>query len=376
MNRTEPIATLLQKLVRRHNRELAFDILLKASLGIVFSFFTFGFLFWAGWLCGWFVFGSFHLKPWQFGALVAGLFFTVAVWSAWCQVDPLAGLQRMSDEQWLLTQLSLASPGILYFSPRHVLAGAAVLLLAGPSSVFQALGLWAHRLRADQALIEEAAQLLAECSASCPVEEIRRPFAALLLRHFDLIKVVPQGDSVALTVTKTGSKILSRAKVKEAKQPRSSAGPTPSLGPSLPLELSRRGWKPYRFPKSNIVVFLPECMAADFDPEGVLLGSSNSKDIEFSATLHRDFEHDRKSALDFVAHLARQKRRKVQEVGTYHFFFDPTEVDITATANRFWVIGVPGAVVVLSILCNGKIPVSEPLREIHTELPHIIGELL
>src|SRR6516164_9019113 len=141
MNRTAHIATRLRDLGRRHNRELAFDILLKASLGIVFSFFTFGFLFWLGWLCSWFVFGSFHLKPWQFGALVAGLFFTVAVWSAWCQVDPLAGLQRMSDEQWLLTQLSLASPGILYFSPRHVLAGAAVLLLAGPSSVFQALGL-------------------------------------------------------------------------------------------------------------------------------------------------------------------------------------------------------------------------------------------
>ena len=376
MNRTEPIATRLRDLVRRHNRELAFDILLKASLGIIFSFFTFGFLFWAGWLCGWFVFGSFLLKPWQFGAFVAGLFFIVAVWSAWRRVDPLAGLQRMTDEQWLLTQLSLASPDILYFSPRHALAGAAVLLLAGPSSVFQALGLWAHRLRADQALIEEAAQLLAECSASHPVEEIRRPLAALLLRHFDLIKVVPQGDSVALTVTRKGSKILSHEKLKKAKQPRSSAGPTHSLGPSLPLDLARRGWKPYRFPKSNIVVFLPQSMAADFDPEGVLLGSSNSKDTEFSATLHRDFEHDKKSALDFVAHLARQKRRKVQEVGTYHFFFDPTEVDITATANRFWVIGVPGAVVVVSILCNGKIPASESLREIHTELPQIVGELL
>src|SRR5262245_1100625 len=36
------------------------------------------------------------------------------------------------------------------------------------------------------------------------------------------------------------------------------ASPESSLGPSLPLQLARRGWKPYKFSNSNVVVFLPE----------------------------------------------------------------------------------------------------------------------
>jgi len=150
----------------------------------------------------------------------------------------------------------------------------------------------------------------------------------------------------------------------------------PKRGPSLPLILARKGWTPHRFPNSNVVVFLPPTIAAAFDPEGVLHGSTNGKDTEFSATLHRGFEENRTSALDFVSHLAEKKGRKVREVGTYNYFFDPTDADITETAMRFWVIGVPRAVVVISILCDGKVPVSEPLREVREALPQIVGQLL
>jgi hypothetical protein len=150
----------------------------------------------------------------------------------------------------------------------------------------------------------------------------------------------------------------------------------PARGPSLPLELARRGWKPHKFRGSEVVVFLPEAMVAEFDPEGVLLASTTGKEVEFSATLHADFDEDRAGALDFVSYLAREKGRKVRDVGTYRYFFDPGEEKITARAMRFWVIGIPGAVVVVSILCEGKAPVSEPLREVRKELPQIIGELL
>jgi hypothetical protein len=153
-------------------------------------------------------------------------------------------------------------------------------------------------------------------------------------------------------------------------------GEEPPRGPSLPLDLARRGWKPHRFPQSNVVVFLPEGVAAGFDPEGVLVGSTSGKEDEFSATLHGGFNEDRAGALDFVLHLAQEKGRKIQDVGTYRYFFDPTEEDITARAMRFWVIGIPGAVVVVSILCDGKTPVSELLQEVRKEVPHIIGELL
>lgn len=147
-------------------------------------------------------------------------------------------------------------------------------------------------------------------------------------------------------------------------------------GPSLPLELAKRGWRPYRFPDTNVVVFLPEGMSAAHDPEGVLLGSSSKSDVEFSATLHRGFEDNSSDSLAFVSHLAKKGKHKLRDVGTYRYFFDPTDVDRNARAMRFWVIGIPGAVVVVSILCNGVVPVSAPLQDVMKELPHIVGELM
>jgi hypothetical protein len=149
--------------------------------------------------------------------ILAGTFLVAAIWSAWRQVDPLAGLQRMTDQQWLLTQLSMVSPDVVYFSPRHALAGAAVILLAGPSSVFQAIGLWTYRMPADQPTIDAAARLLAKCETVCPIEEIRAPEPAFLLRRLALIKVVPQGNSTALTVTEKGSRIVGKVKGRKSK---------------------------------------------------------------------------------------------------------------------------------------------------------------
>lgn len=153
-------------------------------------------------------------------------------------------------------------------------------------------------------------------------------------------------------------------------------GRAETRGPSLPLELARRGWIPHRFPKSNVVVFLPEGVVAAHDPEGVLIGSTNAKDVEFSATLHGGFEQDRADALHFLAHMAQKRGLKVQNFGTYSYFFDPTDAPPTAKALRFWVIGVPGAVVVVSISCEGDKPVSPLLQEVKQQIPQIIGELL
>src|SRR5262245_8268948 len=104
-------------------------------------------------------------------------------------------------------------------------------------------------------------------------------------------------------------------------------GREPIRGPSLPLDLARRGWIPHKFPDSNVVVFLAEGVAAAHDPEGVLMGSTTGKEVEFSATLHGGFEGDRAAALGFVSHLAGGKGLRVQDVGTYRCFYDPTEAD-------------------------------------------------
>lgn len=214
MNPSTQAADRLSRMVHRRNRELAFDAALKALLGIGFSLVTFGVLFWMGWFVGFFMARHLNLHAWQFGAIVTGLFFVVATWSAWRRVDPLAGLAPLSDRQLLLTMISQVSGEFLYFSPRHATAGAAIVLLGGPAGVFEALGTWAHRIRADSTLIEEAARLLALCQAELPAKEVREPAAAFLLRRLALIKVVPHGDSAALTLTDKGFAVLSKGKTR------------------------------------------------------------------------------------------------------------------------------------------------------------------
>ncbi|HWG43229.1 MAG TPA: hypothetical protein VN688_10620 [Gemmataceae bacterium] len=227
MNNTPHIAARLHDMASQHNRELVFEGVGKALLGGIFSFITFGLLFWFGWFAGFFVAGSFGLQAWQFGALVTGLFLIVAMWSAWQRVDPLAGLPPLSDQQLLLTMISQASPNLLYFSPRHATAGAALLLLGGPTNLFEAFGVWGYRLGVAPSSIEEASHLLEACEANYPIEHVREPSAALLLKRLALIKIVPTEDSVALTLTEKGASVLSRAKARAAKRstvPRTSKG--------------------------------------------------------------------------------------------------------------------------------------------------------
>jgi ELWxxDGT repeat protein len=66
------------------------------------------------------------------------------------------------------------------------------------------IGIWAYRMRAEGPLVDEAARLLTLCEAACAPERIREPAAALMLRRLALIKVVPSGDSVVLTLTEKG----------------------------------------------------------------------------------------------------------------------------------------------------------------------------
>jgi hypothetical protein len=230
MSNTPPIAGRLRDMVGGYNRELAAEALGKALLGVVVSFFVFGFVFWCGWFVGFAVADSLNLEAWQFGALLSGLFLVVATWSAWRRVDPLAAVQPLSDRQLLLTLISQASPGLLYFSPRHATAGAAVVLIGGPANVFQALGIWASRIRADGPLLEEASRLVAACNGNCPIEEVREPVAALLLRRLGLIKVIPNGDSSAFTLTEKGLTVLGGAKARGRKR---------SRGPRAPRD---KGW--------------------------------------------------------------------------------------------------------------------------------------
>ncbi len=199
--------------VRRRNRELAFDAALKAGLGIVFSLVAFGMLFWFGWVVGFFVNRSY---AWQLGVVVAGVFFVTASLSAWRRVDPLADLAPLGDAEMVAMLIGRAS-GFMVFSPRHALAGAALVLLGGPAGVFEALGIWAHRLRADDELIRKAAKVLVLCEATLPQDEIGDFLAAVLLWRLALIKPTVHGDSAALVPTDKGWAMLAKKKAQRAR---------------------------------------------------------------------------------------------------------------------------------------------------------------
>jgi hypothetical protein len=118
-------------------------------------------------------------------------------------------------------------------------------------------------------------------------------------------------------------------------------------------------------------------LIATFDDEGVLVASLSGEDLEFSATLHRHngIDEDRSAALEMVNMLARNRGIKPKSQGTYQYFLDATDADPNELAHRFWTIGIPGAMVVVSILAYKRGPDSALLKEVWNEVPHLVGEL-
>ncbi|MBI2804326.1 MAG: hypothetical protein HYX68_05000 [Planctomycetes bacterium] len=223
MRTVAPIARRLAELVRRRNAEIGWDAILKASLGIIFTLVTFTVFFWFSWFAGFLLGVYLGLQAWQFATIFTGLFFIAATWSAWLRIDPLTDLQPLSDDEQMVTLIG-AAVGLSTFSPRHASAGFAFVLIGGPAGVIEAYGIWAHRLRADSRLIDEAARLLQSCDPVLPVNEVRNLAAAFLLRRLALIKVVPHEDSHALTLTEKGNKVISRGTSKVKRTPEDKPG--------------------------------------------------------------------------------------------------------------------------------------------------------
>jgi hypothetical protein len=84
--------------------------------------------------------------------------------------------------------------------------------------VIEALGIWAHRIRAQGSLIQDASRLLASCKTAFPIEQIREPAAALLLKRLALIKVVARGDSAALALTDKGVAVVLKGDASKGKR--------------------------------------------------------------------------------------------------------------------------------------------------------------
>jgi hypothetical protein len=149
-------------------------------------------------------------------------------------------------------------------------------------------------------------------------------------------------------------------------------------GESLPTKLLRDGWTPHCFPNSTVVVTLPPAVTVQFDDKGVLHGFARGPGHFLTAALHTNpkFKQSRELALEFVENLAKKKGAQAVDVATYKYFIDPTEGREDSRIITFCVIGIPGAVVVVSLSRQADSPPSELIESIRQAIPQIIGELV
>jgi len=144
------------------------------------------------------------------------------------------------------------------------------------------------------------------------------------------------------------------------------------------VKLLREGWTPHCFPNSTVVVALPPGVTVQFDDKGVLHGFARGLGRFFTATLHTNskFTQSKELALKFVENLAKKKGAQAIDVATYKYFIDPIEGHEGSRVITFCVIGIPGAVVVVSLSRQPDSPPSELVESIRHAIPQIIGELV
>lgn len=157
---TAHITSIIREAAGKRNRELTTEAVISAVLGGVFCLLTFGVLWWLAWIVSWYAIGSDHAVFVAFA--VAGLFFVVAVASAWRSVDPLENVSPMSDRQMAAQDaagaLSLATG--MPIITRHGAAGGAVVLIGGPANIFEAISLLRHRIPCDTRCARQAAEII------------------------------------------------------------------------------------------------------------------------------------------------------------------------------------------------------------------------
>jgi hypothetical protein len=148
-------------------------------------------------------------------------------------------------------------------------------------------------------------------------------------------------------------------------------------GPGLALALVREGWRCHRFPGTDFIVVLPHDFSAAFDAEGVLMGTLDGEQPHFSATLHREevMATNPRQAYRFLDHLANKAQASPVDKGTYRYFQDPNKTGTPDFEYTFYVIAVPGAVVVISLASPPALARPAALARIENAVPDLIGEL-
>ena len=198
----------LEKRIVEQNAQIMHRALVEGALGAATALALYGCLFFLLWFFGFVIESSTGLAPWLFACGLTVLFIAASFHAAWRNENPLADLEPLTDEQMLLTQLSLGSDELLYVSPRHATAGTAARLISGPANMVSAWRTARCRLPVDKVLLEAMAALLARCGEGCAVRSIADARAALTLRKLNLVKVRTQGEEDCLVLTERGQQVV------------------------------------------------------------------------------------------------------------------------------------------------------------------------
>lgn len=208
MSPTSTTRASLVRLVAAGNREIAFEAAIELTTGVAYCLVVFGLVFVILWVQLSLITLRVAGQAWWIALAVAGLFFLVSFFEAWRRVDPFEGVRRLEDWQVVLTEMSLLSPSLLYFSPRHASAGLAFVLISGPQNLISAVASWRTRLPSEPHVLDAAAALLESAPRRPRADRVESPASAVLLHRLGLIKARPGADAPAIEPTQKGLDVL------------------------------------------------------------------------------------------------------------------------------------------------------------------------
>jgi len=170
--------------IRRHNVEFSMRALICVGMGIGSSLLVY---FVITGLCFLLMMSGPWLE-WAGGIFIA--FFAIGVYKARQGFDPLAGMAAPTTAENRIAMVSRVFVGV-GISPRHAVRGLVAMVLHGPASIVQSVGLWRSRLPLSRAVIEDAASLIDLLSRrdEIPVPQDDSARAAQLLCAVGLAKI-------------------------------------------------------------------------------------------------------------------------------------------------------------------------------------------
>lgn len=197
----------VRRAIAEHNSDLSLNAWITLGMGIGTTLVVYVVVWVLTWLVG---------PSWLFGWLpmLAGLAAVgLGFLGVWRGDSPLDGLKPLTDSDLLAITASIAMPNAMVTSPRHLVAGVAEIVLHGPRSILQAVGMLRTRLPDDAALVRAAASVLERgLREDVPLSSVQPPRAAVVLHRLLLLKMQQVGrERFVLTSTIKGQEAVAAA---------------------------------------------------------------------------------------------------------------------------------------------------------------------